>query len=195
MREKILALSFAKRSDAEKCSRIMRDAVVLLVENGVTFDCMLYPYADSLLIQRDGSFGTHSLFYRVDAQLLDRCIARVLEQHNEKKLRYTISEIECLTAEISKFLSGSPAKKKRGTVCFGGLAQSLGGVVYPWSVRECSKLLCAFSEQAASGKGVKLIGYTGEGPQFVCSGKEVPRLAQLYERKTGAAARVSVKII
>lgn len=191
MREKILALSFAKRSDAEKCSRIMRDVAALLVENGVTFDCMLYPYADSLLLQRDGSFGTHSLFYRVDAQLLDKCIAQVLEQHNERKLRYTISEIECLTAEISEFLSCSPAKKKRDTVCFGGLAQSLGGIVYPWSVRECSKLLCAFSEQAASRKGVKLIGYTGEGPRFECTGKEISALAQLYERKTGAPAEIS----
>ena len=191
MREKIIAVSFAKRSDAAKCSCVMRDAVAMLAENGVTFDCVLYPYADSLLLRKEGSFGTHSLFYRVDVHLLEKCVSQSLDRHGEKRLRYNISEIECTASQILKFLSCAPAKKKRGAVCFGGIAQSIGGIVYPWSVRECSKLLCAFAEQTAAIKGVKLIGYMGNGPLFECPKSAREQASELFEKKTGARAVLS----
>lgn len=154
----------------------------------VTYDRIIYPYADSLLLsKRDGYpilFGQKALLWGVDLSSLERA-AKNASLALGTEIEYSTAVFECCAADIEKFLAKPEAQTD--TYSLGGFHPLTSGTVTPWGVREYSRRFCSFCEHISRMNGVEVVSLNAG---YICvkdtvSQKLLRELKKLYEAKTG----------
>lgn len=194
----LIGLRFEGKAPVGICSEYMKKIFAALTgRENVTFDRILFPYADTLLLSEDSRngyfFGTHALMYGVDARTLARAVFSACGETTADGedmlalLAPNAGKIECTRMAVADFLDLSGGSEE-SCEYIGDFASLLGGMVRPWNIREASRRLCSFCEQAARTDGVRLRGLHGGS---VCADVEpvsAEAIIKLYAAKTGGNA-------
>lgn len=190
MTNTLIGLRFAGELPLTDCAKAMRNTLRALVEEQrATFDRLLFPYADTLLLfseaGRDSVFGTHALLLGFDADELARAVFSACGK-DTARLDPRARSLEFDRDAIASFLAEGMTEGNHEYI--GSFASLLGADVRPYDIREASRKLCSFCEQAARTKGVTLHGLTGG---TVCADVDpdaVDGIIGLYHSKTGGKA-------
>ena len=186
----LVGLRFAGAVPAERCSEYMKRTLAALVgECGITYNMILFPYADTLLLseqdKRGNFFGTHAVLCGVSAQQLARAAASacgdMLPRLDPRAVR-----LECTREALRAFLDTGAGGDER--CLYGGIAELTGGRLRPWNIREAARDLCSFCEQAVRMDGVEISGLVGGSVCARVAPEAVEAFAALYTAKTGGNA-------
>lgn len=192
----LVGLRFEGEVPVSLCSEYMKRIFAALVrEENITFDRMLFPYADTLLISggsgTDMFFGTHAILYGVEPRALARAVfsgcAAGPGEDMLSRLSPRAENIGCTRGEIAGFLDLSGLREENCEY-IGDFASLLGAEVRPWDIRETSRKLCSFCEQAARTGGVKLRGLHGGSVCADVDPGSAGTVIKLYADKTGGNA-------
>ena len=204
MNDKIIGLRFDTALPPEQCSPSMAELFRrLFADAHITYDQILFPYADSLLLSDWGAknaFGTHALLWDVDPKLLADCAVRACGDRLAE-LRPRAKELDCTAAAIAEFLSmtydvsGDPGERETagqgrsdadGYMPLGDFAALMSGSVRPWSIREQARRFCSLAEHIARLPDASIHGI--RGGSLLVSGGDRAELLRLYSAKTGGRA-------
>ena len=189
--EAVTGIRFTVEPTAEsisRCSELSGCFLSALVRNHpVTFNQILYPYADALSLSgRPGTestriFGTHLLLHNVE------CAAALAESlpcggPDWELVELPVCDGAVMSSDVAEFL-------RAGAECslpsVGNFPEMLGGFVSHWRIRECARLFASFSEMSYRRAGGEIVGLLGGRliltPQCDC--QEV--LSAIFTQKTG----------
>ncbi len=193
MNGRIIGLRFDTELSASICSEYMKKIFKCLIEQkSATYDLLLYPYVDRLLLSREDAsgccFGTHALLWGFDAKTLAGAVVSACRDRLSE-LHPVAEELDSNAAALGEFLSLGIDNGTQSEIAVGDYASLLAGNVRPWSVREASKRFCAFCEQAARIEGITEKGLCGGSLMVEASDESAKeQIERLYTAKTGGAA-------
>lgn len=161
--EKILGLRFGgsdfgyNEQNIKICSAVSQNMLQYLIDNyPVTFNQILYPYADMLSLScKNGSestqiFGTHLILRGVEEEFVAEVLFHGLQSAAEHEWQpdvivHHFGTVDgCAAAEeIAAFLQCDCT-----VLTVGDFAQMLGGFVPHWRIREAAKAFASFSEMS-----------------------------------------------
>lgn len=153
----------------------------------LTYDRIVYPYADSLLLaKRNGYpilFGQKTLLWNVDIASIEKAVESAAFSLG-RYIEYSAQPVECSAAAVEKFLV--KPQPQEGTISIGGFHRLVAGVVTPWGIREHSRRFCSFCEHISRQEGVEVIALNAGYISIKAVDTRLLRdLKKLYEAKTG----------
>lgn len=190
MKYKLIGLTVCTKDGLSDAASAMQSVLSHLCDaEFVTYDRILYPYADSLLLaKREGYpvlFGQKSVIWDVPEKSLRRAVDAA-ERALGKEIEYTAVPLECCSRDIEKYLSRPDDEPE--TVSLGGFHKLTAATVTPWGIREHSRRFCSFCEHISRMKGIEVVslnaGYISIKP---VDANHIRELRKLYESKTGGA--------
>lgn len=176
-------------AEITRCSELSaRFLTVLTGEHRVTFNQILYPYADALSLSgKPGTestriFGTHMLLRGIPPRLIESVLNELLP---EDDLRYTVTPFAMYdgaakASDVAAFLRCESTLPGAGE--FGNM---LSGYVTHWRIRECARVYASFSEMAYRRAKGAISGLLGG--RLILSGECDCReaVAAIFTQKTG----------
>lgn len=185
MNQNIIGLRLEGGSAGE-CSESARRILSSLSVNGVTYNQMLFPYADSLTLSGGvpGMFGSHILLWDVDPRLLARCTVRSCGDAVSARAR----EYRCSARELAGFFEERPCSPPQGYMLAGRFSDMLAGAVSPWAIRGRARVMCSFAEHTARLKGARVGGFCGD--RLAVSGVPESEIINIFESKTGSICSI-----
>ena len=189
MTQKLIGLRFGGAVPAETCSAYMKRTLAeLAATHHKTFDLMLYPYADTLLLsegdKRGSFFGTHAILRDIGAAELAAAVKAACGDMTAR-LMPTAVTLDCTREAIAAFLRSGCGENACGV--YGDFCALLEPKPRPYTIRAAAKTLCSFCELAARMNGVHIFGLVGGR---VCARVEPSaheELSRMYAAKTGGS--------
>ncbi len=186
-----IGLRFKGDVPLEACSEIMRNTLRALVEKQrSTFDRLLFPYADTLLLfsgaARNNLFGTHALLLGFDAEALADAVFSARGGFAVEELEPEACSLPLDRGAIADFLSEGRSEGNHEYI--GDFASLLSADVRTYDIRDAARRLCSFCEQAARTEGVVLHGLSGGSVCADVQPEAVDGIIKLYRDKTGGNA-------
>ena len=194
--ERILGIRFIAEPTAENISRCSaysaRFFSVLVKDQQITYNQILYPYADALSLSgRTGTestrvFGTHILLRNVDSSRASAVLAECLPSEARWELEeLPVSDGAAMSQDIAAFLQTSADCE---LPFVGEFSAMLGGFVTHWRIRECARVFASFTEMSYRRAKGELIGLHG-GRLLLTPECDCPEaLAGIFTQKTGAGS-------
>lgn len=198
-RERITGVRFTAPPTQEnimKCSELSAAFLRTLVEEqAITYNQILYPYADALSLsgapgtESTRIFGTHMLLRNVTSEQINA----VMQECFTAKNMATSDQFEAInipltesTAKSSDVVSFLAAEEECALPTVGDFTKMLAGWLPHWRIRENSRIFASFSEMAYRVSKCQVIGLYG-GKLILthqCDCSEA--LSAIFTQKTGA---------
>ena len=192
--ETVTAIRFIVEPTAESislCSELSAGFFTALVRNHpVTFNQILYPYADALSrsgrpgTERTRVFGTHILLRHVELPLVSAAMAESLPTGAPQweLVELPVCEGAVMSSDAAEFLR---TQAECSLPSAGNFADMLSGYVPHWRIRECARVFASFSEMSYRRAKGEIIGLLG-GRLVLTPQCECPdAIAAIFTQKTG----------
>ena len=178
---------------SEQSARLLR---TLVERHNITYNQILYPYADALSLsgvagtQSTRIFGTHILLRNVPKELIDNVMHECFTEEksqipvfHREIVEFPLTDGMVKSSDIAEFLG---VKQELPLPWAGEFAGMLGGWLPHWRIRECARYFASFSEMSYRRAKGEIVGLYGGRliltPECNCPDD----LAAIFTQKTGA---------
>ena len=177
---------------AELSERLLR---TLVKEHNLTYNQILYPYADALSLsgmkgtESTRIFGTHILLRNISAEQLHHVMSICFTDEAGQSIpipheiiEIPLTEGSAKTADVERFLKAGKPPQLRSV---GEFSEMLGGYVRHWRIREAARIYASFSEMSYRRAKGEILGLCG-GKLILTNACDCPEaVAAIYTQKTG----------
>lgn len=184
--------------ELRSCALFQRKLFELLVtENGLMWDEILFPCADARSVLVSQSLGEQSVF---GSHAIIRCTEETALKNTAKKaaeltscqIPFRFKKLESKPDSIKKAISIFAKGFENLLIC-ADFALLVSGCDENWKIRDASRKFLSFAETANDKTGRSLVGILGGKAVFETAEENSQIISKIYTQKTGSTAKIKIQ--